>query len=57
MKFASSGSCLLFAMFCGYGFLASGEYSGAKELWWKVGYGTVGGLSLLSAIWLAWRRR
>ena len=47
MKFlscGSSGGCLFFAMFCGYGFLASGEFSGAQEMWWKVGYGTVGGL-------------
>lgn len=52
MKFFTSGGCIFLALFCGYGFLASGEYSGTRELWWKVGYGSVGVLLLLTALWL-----
>ncbi len=38
IRFGTSGGCLMFALFCAYGFLASGELTGNQEIAWKVGY-------------------
>lgn len=57
VRWGSSGGCLLVAMFCAYGFLASGELQGDREIAWKTGYALVGGLSFLAAVWQAFRGR
>jgi hypothetical protein len=53
MKWLTSGGCFLFAIFCGYGFLASGELSGTAELLWKIGYALTGGLAFAGAVYSA----
>ncbi len=53
MKFLSSGGCFFLALFCVYGFLASGEYSGTRELAWKSGYAALGMVALVTSVWLA----
>ena len=55
LKWGSSGGCLLVALFCVYGFWASGEYQGTKELAWKTGYATVGPVALFGSVWQAIR--
>lgn len=57
MKFLSSGGCLFFALFCVYGFIASGEYDGTRELAWKSGYAALGLASLATSVWLASKKR
>lgn len=57
LRFASSGSLLIIAAFCAYGFIASGEYTGSKELYFKSAYGLVGGLCVVAALWLAINRQ
>jgi len=52
LRVASAGAMLLLAGFCAYGFIASGEYSGQRELLWKVGYAIIGGAGVASAILL-----
>lgn len=39
---------VMLAMFCGYGFLASFEYSGING--WKIGYALAGAIFLLAAL-------
>lgn len=39
-----------FALFCGYGFLASGELSGSEEMLWRSGYAVLGLGSLVVAV-------
>lgn len=55
MKYLSSGACLLVAVFCAYGFLASGEYTGAQKLAWQSGYAIAGLVMLTSGLWIARR--
>jgi hypothetical protein len=43
----------LFALFCVYGFIASGELNGAPETAWKTGYSIAGILALVAAFLLA----
>jgi len=42
MRWGSSGGCLLAALFCVYGFLASGELQGNRQIYWKTGYAVAG---------------
>lgn len=49
-KWAGSGGCLLVALFCCYGFLASGEYEGTRELAWKTAYALMGTVSMSGAV-------
>ncbi|MBC8289939.1 MAG: hypothetical protein H8E37_06445 [Planctomycetes bacterium] len=42
LRWGSSGGCVLAALFCVYGFIASGEYEGAQELAWRSGYAVAG---------------
>ena len=57
IKLGSSAGCLLVALFCVYGFLASGEYEGTKEFLWKAGYATVRIITFLGSVWQATRGR
>jgi hypothetical protein len=50
LRWGSSGGCLLFALFCAYGFLASGELDGAAELAWRTGYAIAGVIGLGGAL-------
>jgi hypothetical protein len=47
---------VLFALYCGYGFIASGELDGDGETAWKTGYAIAGILALVGAF-LASRQR
>ncbi|HUG19420.1 MAG TPA: hypothetical protein VMM56_10605, partial [Planctomycetaceae bacterium] len=53
MKWIGSGGCFFLALFCGYGFLASGELSGTPELMWKTGYAVAGLLAFCGAVYAA----
>ncbi len=39
LRWGSSGGCLFVALFCAYGFLASGELQGTREILWMIPYG------------------
>ena len=54
--FLTSIGCLVVALFCAYGFLASGELTGTAELAWKVVYAAAGLISLGLAVWQAIKR-
>ena len=56
LRWGTGGGCLLFAVFCAYGFLASGELNGAEEMAWKTGYAIAGGIALLAAVILVSKR-
>ena len=57
LRLGSSGGCFLVALFCVYGFVASAELQGQREVLWKVGYAVVGALSLAAALWQSFRAR
>gem|GEM_PF-3303459 len=48
-RWGISGGCVLLAVFCTYGFVASGELSGASRTAWKAGYAILGGIALVTA--------
>ena len=50
LRWGTSGGCVLAALFCVYGFMASGELEGTRELAWRSGYAIAGCLALLGAI-------
>lgn len=50
LRWVSITGCLLLALFCVYGFLASGELDGASETAWKTGYTIAGAGALLVAV-------
>lgn len=49
LRWGSAGGCVLFAVFCVYGFLASGELEGAAEIAWRTGYALAGFTALAGA--------
>ncbi len=53
IRFLSSGGLLFLALFCAYGFWASGELNGQKEVAWKTGYAVLGVLSLVGTVYQA----
>jgi hypothetical protein len=55
VRWGSSGGCLLVALFCAYGFVASGELQGNGELLWKTGYAVAGAVSFFGALWQAFK--
>ncbi len=55
MRWGSSGGCLLVALFCVYGSMASGELQGNREILWKTGYSVVGATCLFGAFWQAFK--
>jgi hypothetical protein len=56
VRWGVAGCCVLFALYCGYGFIASGELDGDGETAWKTGYAIAGILALVGAF-LASRQR
>ena len=56
-RFLSSGGLSFLSLFCAIVFLGSGELDGVRELAWKFGSGTVGSLSLLGALYMAWKKQ
>ena len=55
VRWGSSGGCVLVALFCIYGFIASGELQGNHEILWKTGYALVGVACLLGALWQSFK--
>ncbi len=55
VRWGSSGGCLLVALFCIYGFIASGELQGSREILWKSGYALVGMVCVLCALWKSFK--
>ena len=55
VRWGSSGGCLLVALFCAYGFIASGELQGNREIVWKTGYALVGVICFVGALWQAFK--
>jgi hypothetical protein len=54
-RLVSAGSLICLALFCGFGFIASGEATGERLVMFRVIYGVLGGLSLAGAVRLATR--
>ena len=52
MRWGIAGFCALFALFCGYGFIASGELDGTSATAWKTGYVIAGIVALIGSILL-----
>lgn len=42
LRWIFAGCCVMFALFCVFGFIASGEADGAREVRWKTGYAFAG---------------
>jgi len=57
VRLPRGGGLFFFALFCGYGFLASSELQGNEEVAWKVAYGTLGIVSLVGAFYRASKGR
>ena len=57
VRWGSSGGCLLVALFCVYGFVASGELQGNGELCWKTGYAVTGAVSFLGVLWQSFKEK
>jgi hypothetical protein len=53
MKLVVAGGCVLFALFCIFGFIASGEATGASETRWKTGYAFAGIVAMGGAFLVA----
>ena len=51
-RIVASLMALGFALFCGFGFLASFELSDSASLPWKIGYGVLGVISLSTPVLL-----
>lgn len=49
-RYLSGSVFFLIALFCGFGYLASGELSGREEFVWKTGYAVTGLLFLIATI-------
>ena len=46
---------MLVALFCAYGFVASGEFQGNREILWKTGYAVAGAVCFFGALWQSFR--
>jgi hypothetical protein len=55
-RFLSSGGLSFLSVVCAVVFLGSGELNGVREMSWKIGAATVGSLSLLGALYMAWKK-
>lgn len=42
LRLGSAAVCVLFSLFCVFGFLASGELDGGREVAWRTGYAIAG---------------
>lgn len=57
MRVFSSGCFFFLALFCIYGFIASGEYDGEKEIVWKTTYVVLGLIAVVGAFWRALNKK
>ena len=55
LRWGSSGGCLFVALFCVYGFVASGELQGTREILWKTGYAVTGAICFFGALWQSFK--
>ena len=55
LRWGSSGGCLFVALFCAYGFLASGELQGTREILWKTVYAVTGAVCFFGALWQSFK--
>ncbi|MFT4554827.1 MAG: hypothetical protein ACI92S_000156 [Planctomycetaceae bacterium] len=56
MKWIITGGGVVFALFCIFGFIASGELNGASETRWKAAYAIAGVVAMGGAFLLSRRR-
>lgn len=57
MRFLSSGGLFFLAMVCGIIFIGAGQPEAGDALNWRIGSATIGGLSLIGALFMAWKNR